>query len=163
GRRCVRARFPDTGYLGIEGLVASDAAKPWNEGVASVRFAPKDRARLDLTLPADLTLMSRWVESHCRIDAIDAATGVVKLRDKTVFKPDPGDLAYVETFAALDSPGEWWLEEKEKRVYYLPRHGEDLGRDGAVAPAIPCLARITGEDAPSRRVHDVELWELRFE
>jgi hypothetical protein len=163
GRRCVRARHPDTGCLAIEGVVPSDAAKPWNEGVASIRFAPKDLTKLDGASPGDLTLMSRWVESHCRIESFDAATGVVTLRDKTVFKPDPGDLGYVESFAALDAPGEWWLDEAEKRVCYLPRRGEDLARDGAVAPVIPCLLRIVGEDAPSRRVHDIELSHLHFE
>jgi hypothetical protein len=163
GRRCVRARHPDTGCLAIEGLVESDAAKPWTDGVTTIRVAPKDLAKLDGAAPADLTLMSRWVESHCRIETFDAATGVVKLRDKTVFKPDPGDLAYVESFAALDQPGEWWLDEKEKRVCYVPRRGEDLARDGAVAPFLSCLLRIVGEDAPSRRVHDVELSSLAFE
>jgi hypothetical protein len=163
GRRCVRARHPDAGWLAIDGLVASDAAKPWTEGVASIRVAPKDLAKFDGASPADLTLMSRWVESHCRIASVDAATGVVTLRDKTVFKPDPGDLGYVESFAALDAPGEWWLDEAEKRVCYVPRKGEDLEQVGSFAPFLSSLLRIAGEDAPSRRVHDVELWDLDFE
>lgn len=163
GSRATRARHPDRGYLAIAGVDVADAGKPWNQGVKSLRVAPADLAKVAGDESADLTLMSRWVESHCRIRSTDAATGIVKLRDATVFKPDPGDLCYVESLAALDQPGEWWLDEKARLLYYLPTPHDTIDRTEFMAPRLTSLLVIGGGDPADRRVHDVSIHSIRFE
>jgi hypothetical protein len=167
--RCPRARHPDRGYFALVGTADADAARPWSEGVKTLHVPPADVALFATpataadALPADLTLMSRWVESHCRIASVDATDGTVALRDATVFKPDPGDLWYVESLAALDQPGEWWLDAKAKQVWFAPRPGDRIGRVELIAPRLTRIVSIAGADAPSRRVHDVRLSNLEFE
>jgi hypothetical protein len=169
GTRCPRARHPDHGYLALAGVGDADAAKPWNEGVKALRAASADVALFANpatsadALPADLTLMSRWVESHCRIASVDSASGTMTLRDATVFKPDPGDLFYVESLAALDAPGEWWLDEKTKQLWFVPRPGDALDRTVVVAPHLASLVTIAGGDDAGRRVHDFGIAAVRFE
>jgi hypothetical protein len=131
--------------------------------VKSVRGSPADLAKVAGGDPADLTLMSRWVESHCRIDSIDATTGALKLRDATVFKPDPGDLYYVESLAALDQPGEWWLDERAKLLYYLPTSQDAIDRTEFMAPRLASLVQIEGGDDPDRRVRYVRIGAICFE
>src|SRR5262249_44298946 len=137
------------------------ASKPWNEGASGLRLAPADLAPLAGGGAADLVLASRWVDSHCRVASIDAEHGTIALRDKTVFKPDPGDLVRIESLAALDQPGEWWLDEAVKRVWYLPREGERLEGTTFSAPLLESLVRISG--SADARVHDVQFRGLRFE
>ena len=163
GRRARRARHPDQGYLAITGTTDADAAKPWSEGVTRLRISPAELAKMGSGGTAELVLMSRWVESHCRIDAIDVNGGTVTLRDKTVFKPDPGDLFYVESLPSLNAPGEWWLDEKGRQVWYVPRPGEDPATTEIVAPRLATLLRITGGDEPTRRVEHLGLSAIRFE
>jgi hypothetical protein len=161
GERRPRARTPDRGGFAILGVDVADASKPWNEGAHGLRMSAADLTPLAGGGPAELVLASRWVDSHCRVASIDAAHGTVALRDKTVFKPDPGDLVWIESLVGLDQPGEWWLDEDARRVWYLPREGERLERTTFRAPLLESLLRITGN--ADARVHDVQFHALQFE
>lgn len=49
----------------------------------------------------------------------------------------------------LDTPGEWYLDAKEQKVYYIPRKGEDMAKADVEAPAVETLMKIEGTpDAP---------------
>jgi hypothetical protein len=170
GERRTRARHPSRGYLAVAGLTPTDAPKPWNEGVASFRLSPSDAAVLrgaggrgDGTL-ADVTVMCRWVESHARVKSIDFDQGVVELREPTVFKLDPGDPLYFDGAAAcLDEPGEWWLDEKEGRVWYLPLATESLDHVEIFAPKLQRLISIEGDLAHHRFVERMIVRQVDFE
>ncbi len=161
GERRTRARTPDRGGVAIQGVAAADAARPWNEGASGLHLACAYLAPIAKAGRSDLVLVSRWVDSHCRVAAIDAEHGEVTLHDKTVFKPDPGDLVWFESLAALDQPGEWWLDEQAKRVWYAPRMGEEIERCTITAPRLESLVKIGGRG--DARVHDVWIVALQFE
>src|SRR6185295_4864074 len=161
GERRPRARTPDRVGFAIQGVDAAEADKPWNEGASGLQLSASDVARVDLAPiadggAADLVLASRWVDSHCRIASIDAQSGTIALRDKTVFKPDAGDRAWIESLASLDQPGEWWLDEAANRIWYAPRAGEVLDRCTITAPCLESLVNVGGrKDARvDERVHD---------
>lgn len=171
GKRRPRARHPDRGYLTIAAIDAADAAKPWNAPIAAFSAAPLDVAPLvaaareprpDGTL-ADVVAMGRWIENHCRVEALDAASGRLALRDPTVFKLEPDDLWYAEGARAfLDAPGEWWLDEAAGELYVLPLPGEELDRCEVIAPRLTHLLEITGDAASGRVVAEVSFEELDF-
>jgi hypothetical protein len=145
GRRRPRARQPDHGYLAVAALDEADAGKPWNEGVASFRFDPKDSDAWRGAAGAEVTVMSRWVDSHVRVATIDVARHRVALREPTVFKLDPGDPYFLDGARAfLDAPGEWWLDEVEGRLYVVPDVGEDLARCEVVAPRLDHVLDVDG-------------------
>lgn len=53
----------------------------------------------------------------------------------------------------LDTPGEWYLDAKEQKVYYIPRKGEDMAKADVEAPAVETLMKIEGTpDAPVKRI-----------
>ncbi len=167
GERRTRARHPNHGCLAVAGLADADAAKGWSQGVTSFRFAPgdldllRDAPRSDAAAPADVTVMCRWVESHVRVKTLDFEKSAVELREPTVFKLDPGDVYYLDGAAAfLDEPGEWWLDEKESRVWYLPMPDEEKnGPAEVIAPRLERLVSIEGEPAAGHFVERV-LFEL---
>lgn len=67
-----------------------------------------------------------------------------------------GNSAYYLTNAMqfLDQPGEWFLDEDNRKVYYWPRIGEDLPTSDVIAPSLETLLRIEGTiDNPVSHVH----------
>ncbi|MBP5418246.1 MAG: right-handed parallel beta-helix repeat-containing protein [Bacteroidales bacterium] len=55
--------------------------------------------------------------------------------------------------ALLDEKGEWWLDEKAERVYYIPRDGENMNSADVEVPAVETLVQVLGTiDNPVRDV-----------
>jgi hypothetical protein len=51
----------------------------------------------------------------------------------------------------LDEPGEWFLDMKNRKVYYYPRPGENVNAAEVIAPALETLVKIQGTaDQPVR-------------
>lgn len=66
-----------------------------------------------------------------------------------------GNSAYYLTNALqfLDTPGEWHLDTKNRKLYYWPRPGEDMTSASVTAPVLETLVRIEGTiDNPVRHV-----------
>ena len=55
--------------------------------------------------------------------------------------------------ALLDTPGEWYLDAREQKVYYIPLKGENMATADVEAPAVETLLRVCGTpDNPVRGV-----------
>jgi hypothetical protein len=59
---------------------------------------------------------------------------------------ETGNSAFYLTNAMqfLDEPGEWWLDVRNRKIYYWPRPGEDLTKAIVTAPALETLLKIEG-------------------
>lgn len=53
-------------------------------------------------------------------------------------------------FELLDKPGEFYYNKKEKVVYYMPRHGEDMTTAEVIAPRVDRLLSFDGNDSDDR-------------
>lgn len=62
--------------------------------------------------------------------------------------------------ALLDTPGEWYLDTKEQKVYYIPRSGENMATADVEVPAVETLMRVEG--TPDNPVKDVVFKGLTF-
>ena len=60
----------------------------------------------------------------------------------------------------LDQPGEWYLDTKEERLYYMPRHDENMRTAEVEVPALETLLKVEG--TPDRPVTDVTLSGITF-
>lgn len=61
----------------------------------------------------------------------------------------------------LDEPGEWYLDTRRQKLYYMPLRGEDMRTATVIAPALETLLRVEGTaDEP---VCDVTLEGITFE
>ncbi len=45
-------------------------------------------------------------------------------------EPDYAENAY----ELLDEPGEWYFDRQEKRLYYMPKAGQDMDKVQAIIP-----------------------------
>lgn len=60
----------------------------------------------------------------------------------------------------LDEEGEWYLDARQSKVYYIPRKGEDMSKAEVIAPAVETLLRVAG--TPDRPVRDVTFEGITF-
>ncbi|MBI2082517.1 MAG: right-handed parallel beta-helix repeat-containing protein [Deltaproteobacteria bacterium] len=64
---------------------------------------------------------------------------------------------YVENLrGALDSPGEWFLDSRNSRLYYWPLPGQDMGRAEVIVPTLTQLVRFHPD------AHDIVFQRLTF-
>ena len=132
GRRAVRARHPNAGYLVVDAV--PEATGEWTKGVASFKFAGDDlKASPGLADGAEVVVMSRWVESRLPIKEVDEASKTVRFGKSSVFVVEKGDKYWAEGAGSfLDEPGEWQYDRGTSTLYYCPRRGEDMSRAEAV-------------------------------
>ena len=62
--------------------------------------------------------------------------------------------------ALLDTPGEWYLDAREQKVYYIPLKGENMATADVEAPAVETLLRVCG--TPDNPVRDVTFEGVTF-
>lgn len=60
----------------------------------------------------------------------------------------------------LDEEGEWYLDARASKLYYIPRKGEDMSRAEIIAPAVETLMQVTG--TPDEPVKDVTFEGITF-
>ena len=49
----------------------------------------------------------------------------------------------------LDSPGEWFLDKENRKLYYWPRQGEDMKMANVIVPYLETLLKVSGSlDSP---------------
>lgn len=60
----------------------------------------------------------------------------------------------------LDTPGEWYLDAREQKVYYMPRKGENMAKADVEAPAVETLLRVEG--TPDNMVRGVSFQGVTF-
>ncbi|MBR0193636.1 MAG: right-handed parallel beta-helix repeat-containing protein [Thermoguttaceae bacterium] len=106
-----------------------------------------------------------WSTSYNRIESYDPATGTVTFTRQTgVFFPNRNMRWHLENCrAALDVPGEWFLDRKAGRVFYIPREDEDLTRDAVILSVCPrWLVEIQGNWQNGKPVEYLSFQNLVF-
>ncbi|MCF0192886.1 MAG: right-handed parallel beta-helix repeat-containing protein, partial [Prevotella sp.] len=61
----------------------------------------------------------------------------------------------------LDCPGEWFLDTKLQKIYYLPKEGETTNNIKAIAPAVETL--LKSEGTPDELVSNITIQNISFE
>ncbi|NLY00979.1 MAG: right-handed parallel beta-helix repeat-containing protein [Rhodopirellula sp.] len=167
GRRAVRARSPNDGYLQVESLVDARPGAAWNEGVDRFRFQPGDIRPWDDAGNVEVVVFHSWNTSRVRIKSVDEPNRVVVFTGPTIFRPlawDPDQRYYLENYReALDSPGEWFLDRASGRLYYWPLSGEDMSKAEVVAPVLGELLRFEGDPQAGRFVENIRVVGLALQ
>ncbi|MCC7493266.1 MAG: right-handed parallel beta-helix repeat-containing protein [Fimbriimonadaceae bacterium] len=172
GRRAVRARTPNTGYLYTADILAPFDRGTWYDPaiLAKTGFIYRDQ---DLQPAADLdqawlVIYHSWTTSIHRITALDPATHTVKLAPRSTWPIgywwESGTRYHIEGLrAALDAPGEWLLDSRTGEVSYLPRPGEDLTTAAVIVPQVTgTLLAIRGNPAAGELVEQLTFRDLTF-
>jgi hypothetical protein len=161
GKRAIRARHPNQGYLHVDGL--PDKTPEWTQGQTRFRFKQADLKNWKTATNGEVIAMTRWVESRLPIRTIDEAERIVSFGKKSVFQLAAGDPYYVENvLEALDQPGEWYLDRSKGQLYYLPRSGEKAETAEVIAPVLAELIRVERQSDSNQIVQNIRFEGLTF-
>ncbi|MFO1483419.1 MAG: right-handed parallel beta-helix repeat-containing protein [Verrucomicrobiaceae bacterium] len=147
GRRATLARSPNKGYFHITEAVAADAFKGLTQNMNFHAFCvAKEQYDVLKAIPQEqrddvlLTVTHAWAVGQCRIQELnDEILGVrIKGRSRYPFVEfEPDQRWWVENYrAALDAPGEWFLDKTKGEVLYMPLPGEDMTKAEVIAPVV---------------------------
>ncbi len=165
GQRRSRARHPNTGYLNV---TPSPDEKEWNKGDWNkgkiwFPFAAGDLDGNDDLSQAEVVVFDRWVESRLPVESVDEKHHVVNFTKRSVFNLEANDPYYVENaMSYLDQPGDWFLDAKPGRLYYLPRPGETPENVEVITPAAQQVMRLSGRTAAGGEIQYVAFRGLTF-
>ncbi|NOU36286.1 MAG: DNRLRE domain-containing protein [Kiritimatiellaceae bacterium] len=151
GERKTRARTPNEGWY--HGARAYNPAKVTDTNYRENynRFYFKAGQLDGVPSPSDITniymtVFHAWTTSLHAITHVDYTTNLVYLAADT-YHPITrftSDIRFIiENYrAALDAPGEWYLDKSAGKVYYILEEGETI--TNAVAPAVSNLLLFAG-------------------
>jgi len=172
GKRAVRARSPNQFYYYVR-ATAEPAPDPHSGPGAPSAFrgAPADLQQLfalsdDQLRDVSVIVYHSWETSRLRIAGLDRERGTVSLTSAPPWKFlewGPNQRYHLENFfAALDSPGEWFLDRSGK-LYYKPLPGEDPQTAQVVAPVGQQFVVIAGQPEKHRFVEHLTFQGLSFQ
>lgn len=167
GRRATLARSPNEGYFRIKGKAAPLTAADGNEQDSSkraFRFREGDLKAWDDVTGANVFVFYHWETGLLPIQKVDEATGTVTLTGEMKW-PFWGNQRYFlqNTMAALDAPGEWYLDRDKGLLYYRPLPTENMKTATVVAPRLTQLVLIQGDPEAGLPVTDLRFEGLSFQ
>jgi len=174
GVRVPRARWPNESFFHIDGVTEEIIEK--GEG-----RAPK-RARQRVAIPADnlaplleldpaalgrvvFTVYHKWDFTRRFVESVDRAQSAI-VTSGAGMKPwnswKKGHRFHLENFrAALDAPGEWFLD-RDGELVYMPRPGDDPRTAEVVAPLADRFVILRGDPGADRFVEHIRFRGLSF-
>ena len=170
GQRRTRARSPNQGFYYISAkappLKDPKTGKTTPRDSTAFVFEPGQVKNWPDRAEADVVIFHSWETSRLHIADIDEANHVVSFTGPAAWPFQswgPRQRFYIENVrAALDAPGEWYLEASSGTLLYYPLPGEDMRQAEVVAPRLSQLVELHGEPVPGRRVEHVTLRGLTF-
>ena len=141
-------------------------------------WVPAEAVRKIARAPyAEMVLHEMWCTANLRIKEIEfrGDSAAVRFHDpesriqfehpwpRPMVTTDGHNSAFYLTNARelLDTPGEWYHDIDRRKIYYLPREGEDMRTAEVTVPAAATLAEVRGWS--DGRVHDVVFRNVTFE
>ncbi len=146
-RRAVRARHPNTGFFRV--------AQAGEDRRTNFTYNEGDLKNWDDLDGVELIFMHDWSITRCPIKEINESERRLTVPDKIgcdieffmIDNWEPHPRYFVENSRAfLDAPGEWFLDKKEGKLYYMLCEGETAESLSAVAPVAKQIMLVTGSD-----------------
>ncbi len=146
-----RPRLPLQGFYhftGVDGL--PDSGFSWHQGPDRANFAPGEIANWRNLQDVEIKCYQLWFEIHHRIEAVDEEKHLVHFAAPSMgsLRDERGEFAryMVENvFEAFEDPGQWYLDRREGKLYYLPFDHETLATTEIIAPRLEELLRLKGQ------------------
>ena len=146
GKRALRASEPNRHFLYMKNEAAESyrGFYAFEKDLDFLRKVPEDELK-----DVMLRIYQSWDMGYSAVENVDFGTGHVLGRVGMMFRLFSfGSLAprYVieNCRAALDTPGEWFLDRKAGKVLYIPRTGEKAAESFACFPLVDCAIRMRG-------------------
>jgi len=170
-QRRQRAKFPKDGFYRMES-VPGLTVEPWYrywDGQDAFVAADGDFKEWQNINDIELVTFHKWIEERIPIKSYDEVSRVVTLsRKSTMALSDDFEKKYpryyIENiFETLSEPGEWYLDRKLGKLYYIPFPGEEPDTAEVFAPCTTQLLKIEGCPDVEKYVEFLSFEDLVFE
>ena len=144
-KRAIRARFPDNDYLRID-----EAGK---DNRTNFSFKENDLPEVEDVKKLELILLHDWSITRIGVKSIDWKSNHLVAIDSigarlpffTLTHWEKQPRYYLENaWEFCDSPGEWFCDFDERKIYYRPFPNEIINETEGVIPVASKLITITG-------------------
>ena len=171
GRRAVRARTPNDGYLRTAGPPPGIENPHDNRGnpEAAIGFTynPGDLQPWPNLGDVNIITYQSWTAPLSWIESLDEEVHAVRFTAPVNWPLgwwERQQRYHVENYlAALDAPGEWYLDRSTGLLHYIPLPVEEMNRIEVVAPVVDELLRIEGDLEGGRFVEHLTFRGLSFQ
>jgi parallel beta-helix repeat protein len=165
GERRSRTRLPKQEHYRFTGIPAAKGGT-WCQGPRAAHFAPghiKAWKNLD---DVELITYQLWFDTHHRIKKLDDKKHLVTFKAKSLgsLKDEKNLFARYcleNIFEVLDTPGQWYLDRRAGKLFYMPLPDETPETTEVIAPALDYLVRFEGTLA-REKVQHIRLENLNF-
>jgi hypothetical protein len=143
GRRAIRARTPNFGFLRADGAKLSDT-KPFQ-----LRFRGDDIKQAWAEAgDVEVVALYDWADVRMPIRSVDEQAHRATLgADPLPYTSERDGRYYIENAPdALDRAGEWYLDRRTGVLSYRPLAGEDMTTAEVSAPALTSLVQMDGAE-----------------
>jgi hypothetical protein len=180
------ARVPkwlDTRQLYVDGRRAQVAqgTLPVTLTQTATGYRASSNVLADWSNPTEVEMVypsgpSNWTETRCRVASIVGSTVTMAQPcwDNSTLRTTPGTSLYTSGFGQpltvppivtnayplLTKPGQWYLDDRSNRLYYIPKAGQDMKTATVIAPRLQTL--VEGMGTATTPVHDVEFKGVTF-
>jgi len=131
---------------------------------------PAPAQKLSTLNGVEMFIVQRWEVAHLRVKTLATAGNRAQFtfhepESRVQFEhpwPSPvideknGNSAFmlINAIEFLDTPGEWYLDVQKGKLFYYPRHDEDMHTAHVIAPALETLVKVEGTvDRPVAHVY----------
>ena len=147
GRRATLARSPNKGYFHITEAVGAGVFPDLKENMNFHAFSiGAEQYNVLKSIPQAerddvlVTVTHAWAVGQCRIKALNDEALAVQIKGRARYpfvEFEPDQRWWVENYrAALDAPGEWFLDKAKGEILYLPLPREDMTKADVIAPMV---------------------------
>lgn len=162
----LRPQLPKEGFYhftGVDGL--PDSGFKWHHGPDRANYAPGEIKNWHNLEDVELVTYQLWFETQHRIRAIEKEKCLVHFHAASMgsLRDERGEFARYfvrNVFEALDEPGQWYLDRRAGKLYYLPFDHESLASTVVIAPRLSEILRLEGKG--SERVSHLRFENLTF-
>ncbi len=135
GTTIPKTRYPETGYLTIETEDHSDALFTpentiWGETLGDMAFVgnssynPENIKNVENVI---VRVLHKWVNDLHYLTAYDSEKNKYYTSEPFGMTIKSGDRYFFENiYEELNSPGEWYFDKAESKLYYVPQEGDTV-------------------------------------
>jgi hypothetical protein len=170
GERRQRPRFPKEVLYRMKEAPGMPLPAGWSSGGFNSFICEKGDVKSYENLNnIEVVYLHFWIEERSPIESFDSKSNLV-----TMSRPSRSHLVgshgsqladyYLDNVKeALTEAGEWYLDRKLGKLYYLPLPGETLKNTTIVAPCCNQLLRIVGKPEEKQLVENIRFQGITFQ
>ena len=167
-QRRSRSRLPKQGFYRIADVPGITTSPALFAGTNSFLVTPGEVRNWRNLSDVEIRVFHYWTDERMPIESVDEKTGLVKCSRTSIFSlVDSYTRKWAEywvenVFEALSEPGEWYLDRKEGKLYYIPMPGETRKDTEVVAAGTYELLRLHGVPEEGKLVTGLTFKGLTF-